>query len=323
MHKNIIRAVIFIVAILSVFIVSWSALKFLTHKKVSKPDSASRPRTIFSTAAKGSTTPFNEAEALLKEGKRAQAIKALEGIVSSGGGSEQACQSLLLLADIYKNDGNLLKTKEIYFTVTEKYPDYCDYPGIQKKLTRLNMDILFSPIPTADSEIYTVKPGDMLIKIAKNYSTTVELIKKANGLKSDLITPGLKLKVQKVPFSIIVDKSQSTLTLISGGEVIKTYSVSTGKNNSTPTGTFKITDKLLNPVWYSAKAVVSPDSPENVLGSRWMGINTPQAGYGIHGTIESESIGYQCTEGCVRMHNSGIEELFDIVPPGTEVTIID
>ena len=52
-----------------------------------------------------------------------------------------------------------------------------------------------------------------------------------------------------------------------------------------------------------------------------MGIDVP--GYGIHGTTEPESIGYQATEGCVRMHNSDVEELFTIVPPGTEVIIVD
>ena len=47
------------------------------------------------------------------------------------------------------------------------------------------------------------------------------------------------------------------------------------------------------------------------------------AGYGIHGTTEPESIGYQCTEGCVRMRNADVEELFAVLPVGAEVTVID
>jgi lipoprotein-anchoring transpeptidase ErfK/SrfK len=66
---------------------------------------------------------------------------------------------------------------------------------------------------------------------------------KSNGLKTDLIKPGMKLKVAQARFSVIVDKSQNTLILKSNEEVIKTYRVSTGKNNSTPTGTYKITTK--------------------------------------------------------------------------------
>ena len=86
-------------------------------------------------------------------------------------------------------------------------------------------------------------------------------------------------------------------------------------------GTFKIITRIPNPVWYTQGAVVPTDSPENVLGSRWMGID--KKGYGIHGTIDPEAIGKQATAGCVRMTNRDAEELFDIVPVGTEVTIVD
>ena len=86
-------------------------------------------------------------------------------------------------------------------------------------------------------------------------------------------------------------------------------------------GTFKITTKLVNPVWYKSGAVVPPDSPENILGTRWMGFDLE--GYGIHGTTSPESIGTQATAGCVRMLNNEVEELYTFLPQGTEVTIVD
>ena len=46
-------------------------------------------------------------------------------------------------------------------------------------------------------------------------------------------------------------------------------------------------------------------------------------GYGIHGTNDESSIGKQLTAGCVRMHNDDVVELYDIVPKGTVVEIID
>ena len=46
-------------------------------------------------------------------------------------------------------------------------------------------------------------------------------------------------------------------------------------------------------------------------------------GYGIHGTAEPEKLGQQVTAGCVRMKNEEVEELYGILPPGTEVTIVD
>jgi lipoprotein-anchoring transpeptidase ErfK/SrfK len=77
----------------------------------------------------------------------------------------------------------------------------------------------------------------------------------------------------------------------------------------------------VNPTWYKQGAVIPAGSPENILGTRWMGFDLPA--YGIHGTTEPQSLGKQVTQGCVRMSNADVEQLFIIVPIGTEVTIVD
>jgi lipoprotein-anchoring transpeptidase ErfK/SrfK len=77
----------------------------------------------------------------------------------------------------------------------------------------------------------------------------------------------------------------------------------------------------MNPTWFKAGAVVPAASPENILGTRWMGLDKP--GYGIHGTTDPQSLGKQVTQGCVRLSNRDVEELYTIVPLGTEVTIIE
>ena len=266
---------------------------------------------------------LRDMHSLLEQGKKAQAIQTMEGIISSKAGSERAYESIMLLTEIYQKDGNLLTAKDYYKKALNEYPDYCDYADIQDRLGKVNVAIIFSKIATPESELYEVKQGDSLAKIAKSYATTIGLIKKANGLDTDIIKPGMRLKVQKVPFSLIVDKSQSILTLLLNDEVIKTYKVSTGKNNSTPIGTYQIKNKLVDPVWYATNAIVPPESPENVLGTRWLGLTTQEPGYGIHGNNDPASIGYQCTEGCVRMYNEEVEELFDIIPVGAEIVIID
>jgi len=217
--------------------------------------------------------------------------------------------------------GKLIKAKEAYQKLIRDYPQGKNVPASENMIWDLNIKALFSQMPTPDSKIYEVHPQDTLGKIAKNFGTTVELIMKANNLKSDIIRPGMKLKVAAAKFSILVDKSQNTLTLKSNDEMFKVYQVATGLDNSTPVGTFKIVNKIIDPPWYKAGAIVPPGSPKNILGTRWLGWSIP--GYGIHGTTEPESIGKQVTAGCVRMINKDVEEIYIIIPIGTEVTVTD
>jgi lipoprotein-anchoring transpeptidase ErfK/SrfK len=215
----------------------------------------------------------------------------------------------------------LVEAKAKYQKLVAEYNNSPDVMAWQKKMEEINMKLLFTAMPAPQSVEYVIKPGDTLIKIAREHNTTPELIMKCNGLADTKIMPGRKLKVWNAPFTIFVDKSQNILLLKTGEEVVKTYVVSTGKDNSSPVGKFKIVNKLTNPTWFKAGAVVAPNSPENILGTRWMGFDL--AGYGIHGTTEPQDLGKQVTLGCVRMRNEEVEELYAIVPVGTEVSIVD
>lgn len=223
-------------------------------------------------------------------------------------------------ADYFKK-GELAEAKVLYQGLISEFPDSSEIMNWQRKIEEINIKLLFSPALTPGSTLYEIKPADTLYKIAKEFKTTPELIMRSNNLKSDKIMPGKKIKVWTMPFSIVVDKSQNTLILKSGEEIIKTYVVSTGLDNSSPVGNFRIVNKLTHPTWFKSGAVVPAQSPENILGSRWLGFDI--SGYGIHGTTDPDNLGKQVTQGCVRMSNSDVEELYDIVPTGTEVTIMD
>ncbi len=235
--------------------------------------------------------------------------------------NSESLSSLLTQAKDSESKGNFVEARNIYQKLVNDFSGNSEVANWQKKTEDFNIKLLFSPAITPKSMLYEIKPGDTLTKIAKEFKTTTDLIKKGNNLTDDRIVPGRKIKVWTAPFSILVDKSQNTLILKSDEEVIKTYVVSTGLNNSTPVGAFKIVNKLPNPTWFKAGAVVPTGSPENVLGTRWLGFDLP--GYGIHGTTDPQSLGKQVTQGCVRMANSEVEEIYIIVPVGTEVTIID
>ena len=221
-----------------------------------------------------------------------------------------------------RKDGDVVEAKAVYQDIVKNYPDYDKIMTVQKELETLNMDMIFSKVQVpGKTAIHEVVSGDTLGKIAKTYGTTVELIQRSNNLKSDVIRVGQKLRVWTGKFNIFVDKSQNILILKDGNEVVKVYSVSTGENNSTPVGTFTVTSRLTDPVWFNRGVVVPPESPQNVLGTRWLGFDIP--GYGIHGTVEPDNIGRQVTAGCVRMRNEEVEELYSLIPMGTQVVIVD
>ncbi len=219
------------------------------------------------------------------------------------------------------SSGKLLEARSAFQQIVTEHPDYKEIEKVQNDLYSLNMRILFSNIQSPEAIVHEVKVGDTLGKISKQYNVTMDLIKTCNSLKGETVRVGQKLRIWTGKFSILVNKSQNTLMLKSGEEVLKVYSVSTGANNSTPVGSFKIVTKLENPVWFKAGAVIPPESPDNVLGTRWLGFNLE--GYGIHGTVEPDKIGQQVTAGCVRMRNDDVEELYKVVPRGTEVTVVD
>lgn len=281
--------------------------------------------TMLSSCGGDTTSEFDsrldKARLLVKNGNLDSAEAAYQQLINDFNNNEKTVLAKEELAEIYRLQNQLLKAKEIYKEIIRQHPESEDIDVVQKKLFELNIDILTSGLITDNSIVYEVKPGDSLARIASKYNTTIELIMLSNDIESTVIRPGDRLKVVTADFSILVDKSQSTLTLKANDEIIKTYTISTGKDNCTPVGEFVIKTKLENPVHYKDGQVIPSESPENVLGTRWMGFDLPE--YGIHGTTDEGSIGSQVTEGCVRMRNREVEELYSIVPRGTEVTIVE
>ena len=261
------------------------------------------------------------AEGAQQQGNLTEAQKNLEELIATFPDSPLADDALLALGQVYESQQQFVEARSMYQTLLDRFPNSPLVASTQERLGGVNIALLFSPVVTDLDAVHQVAPGETLGQIATGSGTTVEFLKKANGLKGDVIRPRQKLKIPKGKFSIVVDKSQNQLLLTENDRFIKSYRVATGKDNSTPIGTFKIVTKIPNPVWYKQGAVVPPDSVENILGTRWMGID--KQGYGIHGSVDPNAIGKQITAGCVRMTNHDVEELFGIVPVGTDVTIVD
>jgi LysM repeat protein len=189
-------------------------------------------------------------------------------------------------------------------------------------LGELDTKILFTASPAPEKVDYTIAAGDALGKLAQKFGTTIELIKKSNNLTRDMIRVGDRLRIYHGHFAVNVSKATNELRMTDDGKFFKRYRVGTGEYSKTPVGEFKITSRIADPPWWRSDGKTIPfGDPENILGTHWLGINV--AGYGIHGTWDTNSIGKQATAGCIRLLNGDVAELYAILPVGTVVVIHD
>lgn len=156
---------------------------------------------------------------------------------------------------------------------------------------------------------YVIRKGDTLGAIAKAFNIPLQslLNENPNVVPEDLhIDQIICIPVAPSPLSITVSMNAKILSLYKNGQLFKVYPVAVGKPTTpTPRGTFTIINKQVN--------------PGGPFGSRWMGLSRPH--YGIHGNNNPPSIGTAASNGCVRMYNNDVDDLFNYVGVGTTVLI--
>ena len=117
-------------------------------------------------------------------------------------------------------------------------------------------------------------------------------------------------------------------------EVI-THPIGIGREGRrTPLGQMRIIQKTENPTWTVPASVraeharrgdrlpaVVPPGPDNPLGAHAMRLSRPS--YLFHGTNKPFGVGMRVSHGCVRLYPEDIAQLFDEVPVGTPVRIVN
>lgn len=191
--------------------------------------------------------------------------------------------------------------------------------ALRPKLDDLAKALYFSPQPLF-RDPHVVQGGDQLRVIAQRHKISWEYLARLNRTDPKKIREGQKLKVVDGPFGAIVFLSNYELIVHLQGSFVKSYRVGAGKVGSTPIGTFLVKNKLADPKYYGPDGlVIESNDPKNPLGERWIDIGDS---YGIHGTIEPDTIGKNESRGCIRMLNADVEEVYDFLVVGSEVRIV-
>ncbi len=196
--------------------------------------------------------------------------------------------------------------------------------------------------------IHTIQEGDNFLQLAQTFRIGFDELVDANPdvdpwipdqgaqiiIPTQYVLPNVERK------GVIINLAELRMYHFqeSQGEqsIVSTYPISVGKGGQweTPLTFTRITSKTKNPNWYPPESIrkeheenndplpkIVPPGPDNPLGDYKLGLAL--SGYLIHGTNVPEGIGMRVTHGCIRLHPTGIEKLFNDVQIDTSVTIVN
>lgn len=255
----------------------------------------------------------------------------------SGGGLAADLRDTLSAADRALRENNPVEARRLLnrALLDDRTPEQ-QRPVLRRRLAEINETLLFSPtVVRGDplTEHYTVQRGDSLARIASRQGLGVDwrFIQRINRMSDpNRLQVGQTLKLVRGPFHAVVHKSEYRLDLYAGNPVppgtssgtrpdgvepgwiyIRSFPVGLGEYGLTPVGNFVVREnsKLINPAWTNPRTgeQFRGGDPENPIGDRWLGIvgvddaTSAYQGYGLHGTVEPESIGQDMSMGCVRL----------------------
>ncbi len=213
-------------------------------------------------------------------------------------------------------------------------PTASDESFIRGELARLGRETILSPrIISGDPLVdrYVIQAGDLLAKIAVANKVSADLLASVNGIiDKDRIREGQTIKIVRGPFRAVVSKRTYVLDAYLGDTLVRQFQVGLGADDSTPTGEWRVSTKLMNPTYYPPRggAIIAADDPKNPLGERWIGLigisgaAVDQERYGIHGTNEPDSIGKSVSMGCIRMRNEDVETLYTYLVEAHSTVIV-
>jgi len=214
-----------------------------------------------------------------------------------------------------------------------------DQQMIRERLAKIAESVTFSTSILSDDPMaskYAIASGDNLARIVRNEGLKVDwrFIQRINAISDPgKLRIGQNLKLIRGPFHAVVDKSDFRLDLYadardSGGNriYIRSFPVGLGEYGSTPLGNWTVRpgSRLVNPAWTNPRTGerFSADDPKNPIGERWIGLdgtdpgNRDKSGYGIHGTIEPQSIGREMSMGCIRLGDDDVVLIYELLTEG-------
>ena len=153
----------------------------------------------------------------------------------------------------------------------------------------------------------------------------------------DLLRQEVAFPAQYRPGTIVVNVTERRLYLVQGGGRALRYAIGVGREEALNFhGSAVVGQKSEWPRWiptadmikrmprYAAYAAGMPGGLENPLGARalYLYVGNRDTYFRIHGTNEPATIGTAVSSGCIRLFNQDIIDLYNRVPLGAPVVVL-
>lgn len=150
----------------------------------------------------------------------------------------------------------------------------------------------------------------------------------------------VRIKKEYLPGQMLILPRSYYLYFVTEPRKAIRYGVGVGKAGLEFTGTAMIQVKKEWPTWrptqemierdpraygrFAGNSYVQPGGPDNPLGARALYLfqDNVDTYFRIHGTTAPETIGHSASNGCIRMLNDHVVDLYERVPIGTIVTVL-
>ena len=213
---------------------------------------------------------------------------------------------------------------------------------------RFSVDPKLNDQVVGEVQIVQTTADDTLANIARRFSVGYNEIHRANpGV--DMWVPGAMRRVV-VPTQFVLPDAPHAGIVVNiaemrlyyfpprshdGPQIVYTYPIGIGRVNwKTPSGVTTVVRKVVNPVWRPPADIAQEHredgdplpaeirpGPDNPMGNRALYLGWPE--YAIHGTNKPVGVGMRVSHGCMHLYPEDILQLYDLVPVGTPVRVVN
>jgi LysM repeat protein len=230
-----------------------------------------------------------------------------------------------------RKSGKLVQARDAFYAFIEQYPESSKGAEAKDTLGEINAQIYLTQFPSPDKEVYVVKPGDVIDRVARHMKTSGEMILRANNLRANnnrgvILQIGQKLSIPRLDLSVVISRKQDRVIVLNRGRFFKWYPVvawppgltkkpAAGKAAPPPVKQAgKVTEKM---AWLNGQRITFADKGY-AESTHWIQINIGHCT--LHSIADEKAEGRPPGGGIV-LSPKALEELTALLDKGDPVTL--